>query len=106
MQALDAYRCRPYLHKAMLRRLITLLAILSGLTAVNAPAQASVSGALGAALELTQRAEQPGKGETAPCAQRQRDLRAKGDKTAPCKPAPTVSVVIPTIMFGPDRALE
>ncbi|MBX7495874.1 hypothetical protein K3172_08395 [Qipengyuania sp. 6B39] len=90
----------------MLKRLLACLAFISGLAAVGAPAHASVAGALDAALELSQKADQPGKGETSTCSPREREQKAKADKTAPCRPSSTVTVVIPTVMFGPDRAFE
>ena len=52
---------KPYLENSMLKRLLACLALISGLAAVGAPAHASVSDALGAALELSQKADQPGK---------------------------------------------
>ncbi len=90
----------------MLRRLITLLAILTGLTAVGAPAHAGVTVGLDATLELSQQAEQLGQGEAALCVQRQQAPRAVRGKSRTCRRAPALRVVIPTVMLGPDRALE
>ena len=88
----------------MLKRLLTFLAIITGLTAVGAPVHVSAAGTLGVALEQSQRADQPAKDDIATCEERQR--KARGEKTRPCRPASTVTVVIPTVMFGPDRAFE
>ena len=90
----------------MLKRLLTFLAIITGLTAVGAPVHVSAAGTLGVALEQSQRADQPAKGDLATCEERERQRKARGEKARPCRPASTVTVVIPTVMFGPDRAFE
>jgi len=102
----DATRARAYLGSTMLRRLLACLALISGLAAVNAPAHASVLDAMGASLEMTQRADDSGKAEKTTCAERQRQQRQRGEKVTPCRPCESVRVVIPTVMFGADRAFE
>lgn len=90
----------------MLRRLLACLALLTGLAAVGAPAHAGVIDAVGMTLELAQQAEDTGKTEEPACVTRQRQQRTRGEKVTPCKPSETVTVFIPTVQFGPDRALE
>lgn len=97
---------RAYLVSTMLRRLLTCLALITGLAAVNAPAHASVLDTMGATLELTQKADDSGKAEKVTCAERQRQQRSRGEKVTPCRPCESVRVVIPTVMFGVDRAFE
>ena len=40
------------------------------------------------------------------CAQKQLRQKLRGEKVAPCKKQETVTVYIPTVMFGADRAFE
>lgn len=88
----------------MLRQLLALLALLSGLAAVGAPAQAAVGVDIG--LEQSAGGEVAAKPGKPICVDREPDQKLKGDKTANCRPAPTVVIVVPTVMFGPDRAYE
>ncbi|KWV95807.1 MULTISPECIES: hypothetical protein [unclassified Erythrobacter] len=90
----------------MFRRLLTCLAIITGLAAAGAPTHVAASQSLGVALELSQRADQPGKSETAVCEERDRQRKARDEKSRPCRPVGKIRVVIPTVMFGADRAYE
>lgn len=90
----------------MLRRLLACLALITGLAAAGAPAHASMAEALNAQLEMAQRSEEPAKSEETPCAERQRQQRQRGEKVTRCRPSETVTIYIPTVQFGPDRALE
>ncbi len=95
----------PYLNDAMLRRLITLLAILSGLAAAGAPAHAVVyDGASG--VELASKAEKACKGDSARCAVVDRQSFDVPQEKNPCQPARFVTVFIPTVQLGIDRAYE
>ena len=90
----------------MLRRLITLLAILSGLTAVGAPAHAGIAAGFDATLELSQQADNPSQSEAATCIQRQQTPRvARGNSPVRTWPA-TPRRAVPTVMLGVDRARE
>lgn len=95
-----------YLGRIMFRRLLACLALITGLAAAAAPAHASVAESVGAQLEMTQRVEDGTRAEESPCAERQRQQRQKGVKVTPCKPSEPVTVYIPTVQFGPDRAFE
>ena len=90
---------------AMLRRLITLLALLTGLAAAGAPAHALVYDA-GAGVELAAGAERPCKSDTCECPGAVRQSLANRRTAKPCKPAPVITVVIPTVQLGADRAYE
>ena len=91
----------------MLKRILTLFAILTGLAAVAAPAQARFS----VIEDVTVHAA----GETiAKCADRRIDEQAKpierlaerkGQAPSACRP-PVVTVVIPTVMLQADRTRE
>jgi hypothetical protein len=88
----------------VLRKLLTLLAICAGLTAVAEPARAAVS-----AVEAVRMVE----GARLTCVARA-DVRPampmigvgrSEDKAKPC-PKPTVVVIVPTVMLQADRARE
>ncbi|MBD3773120.1 MAG: hypothetical protein IE921_06020 [Rhodobacteraceae bacterium] len=91
----------------MLRRLLACLALLTGLAAVGGPAQAAFADAIAEQTQSSTQAPQPGKAQTCPCQDRR---TAKGDKsTTPpeCRMrTKPVTVYIPTVMFGADRAFE
>ncbi|WP_324827641.1 hypothetical protein [Qipengyuania zhejiangensis] len=97
---------KAYLGMAMLRRLFACLALITGLAAVGTPVHANMVEVLGATLEVSQKADPSGKTEVVTCAERQRQQKLRGEKTTPCRPTEAVTVVIPTVMFGPDRAHE
>ena len=90
----------------MLKRLLTYLAIFTGLAAAGAPMHVAAAGSLGVALEQSQRADQSDQNEQAACDDREDVRNARIKKPKPCRPAGTITVVIPTVMFGPDRAFE
>lgn len=91
--------------RRMLKRLITLLALLTGLAAAGAPAQAMVYDA-GAGVELAAGAEGPCKSDACECPGAVRLSLASPPTAKACKPAPVVTVVIPTVQLGVDRAYE
>ena len=89
----------------MLRHLLTIFAIVTGLAAAGAPAQAAqmsdvASVRLVATAELSAKCSLPSSGPafipTAP--------RRDGEKP-PC-PKPRPPIVLPPVMLGADRALE
>ena len=89
----------------MLRQLLTILAILTGLVVAGAPAQAAqVNGVatvrLVAKAELATKCTLPSSGPAlAPTAP------LKDGSKSPC-PRPRPPVVLPPVMLGVDRALE
>ena len=95
----------PYLNDAMLRRLITLLAILSGLTAAGAPAHAVVYDAA-SGVELAAKAEKTCKADACRCADADRQTFDLPREKKPSKPATVITVFIPTVQMGIDRACE
>ena len=96
---------KAYLFGAMLRRLLACLALISGLVAVSTPAHADLLEAIDR-MEIS--AEDSDKTKTAitACEQKQQAQRQRGEKPSPCVQDRTVRIFIPSVMFGPDRALE
>lgn len=90
----------------MLRRLLACLAIVTGLVAANAPAHASLVAALESRLEDPRKADEPARSAESPCIEKQRKQRLRGERITPCRAPDTVTVYVPTIQFGPDRAYE
>ena len=103
---MDGGRINAYLDRVMLRRLLTLLAILTGLTAIGAPAHARMAGldevqvqargdgqVLGVARQVSQRA--------AP-----EEWLGKRGGQAPAYHRAAISTGIPTVYLRVDRARE
>jgi len=90
----------------MLTRLLACLALITGLAAAGTPANAAFAQALSA--EVSDRAEeaQPGKTQRCEAAARKSKLPAKADPAPGCKVRKAVTIYIPTVQFGPDRAFE
>jgi hypothetical protein len=91
----------------MLRKLITLLAILTGLAAINAPAQARLASSDTAGIERLQAgwADRTAALVAVAAEVRFRTGSERRDRE-PAKPKPPVNtILIPTIQFG-DRARE
>lgn len=89
----------------MLRRLITLLALLTGLAAAGAPAQALVYDAA-SGVELAAGAERSCKGEVGACVGAVRPSFGGRGTATHHKPAHAAAVVVPTVRVGVDRAYE
>jgi hypothetical protein len=90
----------------MLRRLLTLLAIITGLTAIGAPAQARFSGLEDVQVQVA--------GESAARCQAQQlasleqplEHLLKCTADAPFRPRPIVTIMVPTVRLQADRAHE
>jgi hypothetical protein len=89
----------------MLRRILTLLALLTGLAAAGAPAHAQAyDGVSGVELTAgTDRCIQHEAREGAPIAGQARVLRPAAQ---PAECVPTVAVMIPAVHIGIDRSYE
>ncbi len=90
----------------MLRKLLTLFVILSGLAAAGAPAQARI-----ATLEEVRLEASSALGQSCSVARRQADARfghraPKVEKSSEVCLRPTITIRIPTVMLGTDRARE
>ncbi len=90
----------------MLRQVIALFALLSGLAAVGAPVHAAVGGSVGSVMEQSDTREADARTKRAPCPAKDKKQKLRDSKPAPCaKPEPVV-IYLPTVMFGVDRAYE
>ena len=93
-------------HPIMLRRILACLALITGLAALGTPAEARMS--VVQAQSIVDGAQSPASGTVAPCpvAQPAQGIKGKVAVKAPCRPPKPMIIYIPTIQFGPDRALE
>lgn len=91
---------------AMLRRILACLALITGLAAVGTPADARMT--VVQAQSIVDGAQTQQGSTSAPCeeAKQKAALRGKVATQSACKPRRPVVIFIPTIQFGPDRALE
>lgn len=91
----------------MLRQLLALLALLTGLAAIGAPVQAAVNSAVGVGVEQPSDSRDTETRDAQNlCADKQRKQKLRGEKVTPCKKQEPVTVYIPSVMFGVDRAYE
>jgi hypothetical protein len=102
---MDNSVCLAILRRHMLRQLLTILAIFTGLAAAGAPAQAAqvndvAAVRLVATAELSAKCTMPSSGPAfLPSAP------AKDGEKPPC-PRPRPPIILPPVMLGADRALE
>lgn len=91
----------------MLKRLLTCLALITGLAAVATPANAGFVEAISEQFQSSAPSAQPGKSAECSCSSQG---AAAGDRkagTANCrKRIRPVTIIIPTVQFGADRAFE
>ena len=90
----------------MVRQLLALIALLTGIAALGAPAQTALAATVGVAAEQTARSDSDARDTQQACSKKQRDQKLRGEKPTPCKPQDPVTVYIPSVMFGADRAYE
>ncbi len=96
---------KAYLGGTMLARLLACLALVTGLAAVGAPAQARLLSAASEQIESNAQNPQPGK--SAECSPvEQRNVKGATQAQAKCRARKPVVIYIPTVQFGPDRAFE
>ncbi|EDL48076.1 hypothetical protein [Erythrobacter sp. SD-21] len=91
----------------MVRQLLALIALLTGLAAMGTPVQAAVNSAVGVGVERPTDSRDTESRETQnACTEKQRKQELRGERVTPCKPQEPVTVYIPSVMFGVDRAYE
>ena len=90
----------------MQTRLLACLALMTGLAAVGAPANAAYAQALSAQSSDSTVEVQTGKNQRCDALARKGKLPAKAATAPECKPRKPVVIYIPTVQFGPDRAFE
>ena len=88
----------------MLRKLLTLIAIITGLTAMAAPAYARVSALEEAQVQLSSEAATQCRVAISERAEEVRDRARRNSDVVRCK-IKTITIVIPTVQFA-DRARE
>ena len=97
---------KAYLTRAMLRRILACLALITGLAALGTPTQARMMLDVGQQVENSPAVSQGS--QQAPCnVQPQRAApQSKVATRAGCSPRKPVVIYIPTVQLGPDRARE
>ncbi|MDZ4306968.1 hypothetical protein [Allopontixanthobacter sp.] len=90
----------------MFRRLLTCLALITGLAAVGAPANAAVFDTLSEQVSGTSADCQQGKVTQCDCVVHPATSPTKDDPIKVCKVRKPIVIFIPTIHFGADRAYE
>lgn len=106
LAGVDEMRAKLYLTRIMLRRFLAAFALLTGLAAAGAPAQAHM---LYAVSQQTDSASQNQQVATqTPCAPSvpKNGAANRTDSQADCRARKPVIIYLPTVQFGPDRALE
>lgn len=90
----------------MFRRIVTLLALLSGLTVFGAPAQAALTQMLGSHAEASQSCEQARADEAIVQPSLPFEHAALHAPSGTTDASLSDAVAIPTVRFGIDRAFE
>ena len=90
----------------MVRQILALIALLTGLAAIGAPVHGAVNSVVDAAVSQSDTRGSDARDAQEICADKQRKQKLRGDRVTPCKQQEPVTVYIPTVMFGADRAYE
>ena len=90
----------------MVRQLLALIALLTGLAAIGAPVHGAVNSVVDTAVSQSDTRGSDARDAQEICADKQRKQKLRGDRVTPCKQQEPVTVYIPTVMFGADRAYE
>jgi hypothetical protein len=90
----------------MRRQLLALLALLTGLAAVGAPAHAALGREIGIGVEQSASGDSDAREAKSLCEEKQRKQKLRGEKVTPCKKQEPVVIYLPTVQFGADRAYE
>jgi hypothetical protein len=103
---MDEMPGKDYLSRAMLRRILACLALITGLAASGAPASARMMLDFGNQVENSVPASQGS--QQSPCSALPQRVNAQGKVIAQpgCPPRKPIIIYIPTVQFGPDRARE
>lgn len=104
--ALEFLTGARYFPAAMLRQLLAFLALVTGFAALDAPAQAAVANAASVTLERVDASEHAARRDETVCARRQAKQRRSGEASAPCKGQRPITIYLPSVHLGPDRARE
>lgn len=102
----DEARDCAYFNPTMLRRLLTLFALLTGLAAIAAPVEARFSSMADVRVELSSSAAAQCHGAQLVATERPVNLALSEKGHAPSCPRPIYRVYIPTVQLAADRARE
>jgi len=97
---------KAYLSRVMLRRILAVFALVTGLTAVGSPAEARMMAVM--SQSVVEGAQNQSQTTSTACeiAPARTNLRGRTVPQTNCRPRKPVVIVIPTIQLGPDRARE
>lgn len=90
----------------MLRRILAAFALITGLAAVGAPADARMLSAVSQQVDSTAQAQSPSSQAPCPVPGARNGLSGKVAAQVDCRPRKPVIIYLPTVQFGADRALE
>lgn len=90
----------------MLRRLLTCLALITGLATAGMPASAAVSSAMGSEIGASLSVHEADADTAASCSVGDGPSSRKQPAKRECKKPRTITIFIPTVQFGADRAFE
>lgn len=90
----------------MIGRLLTCLALITGLAAAGAPANAAAMDVLSEQVSASSAASTAGKSAQIECAAQPASSPTKGDQMMVHTAHQSAAIVIPTIYIGVDRAYE
>jgi len=102
----DAPQPSAYLSRVMLRRLLACLALITGLTAIGAPVNAAMADTVAAQVGTSRSTPAAPSVEREECKVQRGAMAGRRGQSTDCRPRQTVIITIPTVQFGPDRALE
>ena len=103
---MDGMLGKAYLTRAMLRRILACLALITGLAAIGTPAEARMMLDNARQMETAPGVSQGS--QQVPCSPSPQRTNAQGKAIAQpgCQPRRPIVIYIPTVQFGPDRAFE
>ncbi|MGN6501139.1 MAG: hypothetical protein ACTHKM_13470 [Tsuneonella sp.] len=99
-------KVKAYLGRTMLARLLACLALITGLAAAGAPAQAAMLQAASQQVASGSQQAQPSKADTCADGDQRNVQAAARDGQARCGSRKRVIIYLPAVLFGPDRAYE
>lgn len=97
---------KAYLTRAMFRRLLACLALITGLAATGTPAQARMILDFGQQVENSAAAVQGVQQPVCPPQAQRSNAQGKASTRTGCPPRKPIIIYIPTVQLGPDRARE
>ena len=103
---MDSGPDNPYLSRAMLRRFLACLALITGLAAIGAPVNAGVVDTFAAQVGASRSVSSAPAAERAECPVQRSASTGRREQAIGCRQRRTVVITIPTVQYGPDRALE